>query len=150
MINNILIRKMVHSDIASLMEVEKSSFSVPWSEKSFKDELQNDAAVYFVALHGEKVIGYIGMWDVSGEGDITNIAVHPEYRGRGIGKQLLKSVFCEAGKRGLCTLTLEVRESNAIARQLYTSCGFSAVGMRKNYYSDNRENAVIMTADLNN
>ena len=130
--------------IKGITEVENNSFSIPWSEQSFRNELANDAANYYVALSDNKVIGYIGFWEVAGEGDITNVAVLPEYRRIGAGSLLIRHVISECRKRNLCRLTLEVRTSNFPARSLYEKYGFSEAGIRKNYYSDTREDAVIM------
>ena len=139
---------MTADDIDGVCEVENNSFAIPWSKKSFMDELENLLAIYFIAEYDGKVAGYCGMWDVSGEGDITNIAVLPEFRGKGIGRALLYNMFCEAKKRDLSRITLEVRQSNSVAINLYTSFGFREIGMRKNYYADNGENAIIMSAEF--
>lgn len=146
--NDIIIRNMTADDVSGVVLVENNSFKIPWSEKSFKDELENSLAVYFVVESENKIIGYCGMWDVSGEGDITNIAVLPEFRGKGVGRLLLSKMFSEAKKRDLSRITLEVRESNTVAINLYTSFGFEDIGMRKNYYADNGENAIIMSAEF--
>lgn len=142
------IRRMTKDDLDGIMEVELSSFSIPWTRKMFEDELANKLAVYFAAHEGERITGYAGMWHVAGEGDITNIGVLPEFRRKGIGGALLGALFAEAKKRNLNLLTLEVRQSNIIAQHMYKSYGFVSVGMRKNYYADNRENAIIMTAKI--
>ena len=94
------------------------------------------------------LLGYCGFWEVSGEADITNIAVHPDYRRRGIAKKLLESAIREAKKRGLSLLTLEVRLSNTAAISLYENYGFRRVGERKRYYSNPTENALIMTMNM--
>lgn len=146
--DNITIRRMTGEDLDGIIEVEKSSFTVPWTRKMFEEELSNGLAVYFVACDENKVVGYAGMWDVVGEGDITNIGVMPEYRKKGIGSALVKALFDEAHKRNLELLTLEVRNSNLIAQHMYKIHGFVKVGMRKNYYADNKEDAVIMTAKV--
>ncbi len=142
------IRPMTEADIEGIMLVETASFSIPWSEKSFYDELKNPVAVYFVAECDGRVAGYIGMWDISGEGDITNVAVLPEFRGMGAGGSLLRAMISECKKRGLSYLTLEVRCSNAVAISMYKSFGFKNVGTRKKYYADNGEDAIIMTLEL--
>ena len=146
--SKIKIRRMTENDIDGVYKVETNSFAIPWSRKAFADELSNRIALYFVAESDGQIAGYAGMWEVADEGDITNIAVLPEYRGKGIGKMLLNELFSEAKQRKMSLITLEVRESNHVARHLYKSCGFENVGIRKNYYADNRENAVIMTASL--
>ncbi len=146
--NNIQIRRMTKDDLDGIMEVELSSFTIPWTRKMFEDELTNELTVYFVACDGDKIAGYAGMWDVAGEGDITNIGVMPAYRQRGIGSALLRALFDEAHRRKLELLTLEVRNSNLVAQHMYKVHGFVNMGVRKNYYADNREDAVIMTAKL--
>jgi len=143
--NEIIIRKMTEADIDGVYDVEINSFAIPWSKKSFSDELSNSLAIYYIAESEGRVAGYAGMWNVADEGDVTNIAVHPDFRRRGIGKLLMKALFKEAQSSDMRLITLEVRESNAPARKMYESFGFKEVGIRKNYYADNRENAVIMT-----
>lgn len=146
--NEIIIRRMTEDDIDGVVEVENSSFTIPWSKKAFLDEMGNSLAIYFIALDRDRVVGYCGMWDVSGEGDITNIAVLPEYRGIGIGRKLISSMILEAKRRELYSVTLEVRQSNTVAKNMYKSCGFVSVGTRKKYYADNGEDAIIMTVEL--
>lgn len=147
---NIEIVRMNEDHINGIVNVENNSFSIPWSEKSFRDELKNDLAVYFTALtETGNVAGYMGLWNVAGQGDITNIAVLPEFRKSGIGSKLLESVISYAKKHALSKLTLEVRASNTPAKSLYSKFGFKPVGIRKKYYRDNREDAVIMELNLN-
>ena len=90
---NITITRMTDDDVAEIAELEKKCFAVPWSEKSFRDEMQNKLAVYFVAKDNGKCIGYAGLWNVSGEGDITNVAVLPKYRKNGIGSMLISDMI---------------------------------------------------------
>lgn len=131
--------------IDPIVEIEKVSFAAPWSRESFFQELyHNEKAIYLVALHGEKVIGYGGFWKILDEGHITNIAIHPDFRGQGIGSKLIDTLITTAKNRGIQSITLEVRKSNQIAQNLYIKHGFISVGTRKNYYEDNREDAVIM------
>ena len=139
------IREMRETDIAQVEAIEQEIFSVPWSEKSFHDEMQNKLAVYFVAKDNGKCIGYAGFWNVSGEGDITNVAVLPEYRKNGIGSMLISEMIKTAIILKLELLTLEVRKSNIAAQGLYKKYGFDIIGERKRYYSDNGEDAWIMT-----
>ena len=151
---NITITRMTDDDVSEIAELEKKCFAVPWSEKSFRDEMQNKLAVYFVAKDNGKCIGYAGFWNVSGEGDITNVAVLPEYRKNGIGSMLISEMIKTAVTLKLELLTLEVRKSNIAAQGLYKKygfsengemCGFDIIGERKRYYSDNGEDAWIMT-----
>ncbi len=142
------IQRMTESDVDGVAELDKQCFAKPWSRRSFEDELKNSLAVYFVASEGSTVIGYCGFWQVAGEGDITNIAVLPGYRRRGVGGRLLGRLIDEAEALGLGSLTLEVRRSNETAKRLYRKYGFEQVGERKRYYSDNNEDAIIMMKRL--
>lgn len=137
--------RMTEEDVAAVAELEKKCFAVPWSEKSFHDEMKNKLAVYFVAKADGRCIGYAGFWNVSGEGGITNVAVLPEYRRQGIGSMLIAEMIKTAVKLRLDLLTLEVRKSNIAAQGLYKKYGFDIIGERKRYYSDNGEDAWIMT-----
>ncbi len=143
-----MITRMTEKDITEIAELDKKCFTVSWSEKSFRDELQNKLAVYFTAKKDGKCVGYAGFWNVSGEGGITNIAVLPECRRRGIGTALLSELIREADILKLDILTLEVRKSNIEAQGLYKSFGFDIIGERKRYYRDNGEDAWIMTKTL--
>lgn len=133
------------ADAKDLAELDREIFSSPWSEKSFSDECKNEAAVYFVAKDNEKTVGYAGFWNVVDEGDITNIAVKEEYRRQKIASTLLEKIIEEAKKRELVLLTLEVRETNIPAINLYRKYGFEEVGKRKRYYTNPVEDAKIMT-----
>lgn len=140
----ITIEKMRESDAAELARIDRECFSIPWSEKAFLDEYNNDVAVYFTAYSETECVGYIGFWNV-GSGDITNIAVCESYRRRGIGGRLIEAVIDSAEKMELPNLTLEVRKSNTAARKLYEKYGFEEIGIRKRYYRDNNEDAIIMS-----
>lgn len=136
--------------IEDLVILENLSFKIPWSRQSITEEItQNKAAVYFCAETGEKAVGYAGMWQVCDEGHITNIAVHPEFRNSGVGSALMEALLHAAGERGIVALTLEVRRSNLSAQALYRKYGFEDGGMRKAYYADNNEDAIIMWKHLN-
>lgn len=126
--------------------IEQLSFSIPWSVDSIRNELEaNTRAVYMAAVSDQnKVIGYAGMWDILGEGHITNIAVHPDFRNKGIASKLLNEIISCAIKRNIKSLTLEVRKSNFAAISLYKKFGFVEYGIRKGYYEDNGEDAIIM------
>ncbi|MBE7044290.1 MAG: ribosomal-protein-alanine N-acetyltransferase [Ruminococcaceae bacterium] len=135
-------------DAKALSELDRLCFGTPWSEKSFSDEAKNEIAVYYLAKDAGKTVGYCGYWQVADEGDITNIAVHPDYRRQGIAKKLLETVIKCAKKQALVLMTLEVRKSNQAAISLYEKYGFRQIGMRKNYYTNPREDALIMTMDM--
>lgn len=131
------------SHLEEVYEIEKLSFTDPWSRKLFEDELINDKSVYYVILNNSKVIGYCGFWVILDEIDIMNIAVHPEYRRTGLGNMLMDVIIGYAEAYRIPYITLEVRESNTAALNLYEKYAFKRAGIRKGYYED-RENAVIM------
>lgn len=135
------------NDIDAISKIEKDCFSVPWSRKQFEDEIKkNKFAVYIVAQDEQsgEVVGYGGMWHVINEGHITNIAVKEEYRKRGIAYGIIEKLTEIARQREMIGLTLEVRVGNTTARNLYTKSGFKLEGIRKEYYSDTKEDALIM------
>ncbi|MHB9946726.1 ribosomal-protein-alanine N-acetyltransferase [Clostridium botulinum] len=132
--------------IDGVMEIDNLSFSVPWSRNSYETELKNKFAKYIVVLNEEtnKVLGFAGMWLIIDECHITNIAVHPNYRGLGIGNILMSEIIDICKEHNLTGITLEVRESNTAAKNLYYKYGFKDSGIRKGYYADNNENALLM------
>lgn len=139
-----LIEKMNESHLDDVCVVENLSLTPPWSRNMFLEELQSKTALYYVAEENGKAIAYMGMHCVCGEGHITNVAVHPDYRKQGIAIALI-SHFIDYGKENdFEFLTLEVRESNIPAISLYKKFGFTEVGVRKNYY-EHKENAILMT-----
>lgn len=135
---------MKYEDIDSVLVVEKKSFTIPWSRLMFFDELQNPRARYFVADASGIAVAYAGFWIIMDEGYITNIAVDPMYRRMKIGTRLMQKIIETARESKLRGLTLEVRTSNAAAISMYKNFGFRVEGLRKNYYSDNHEDAFIM------
>ncbi|RKD23578.1 [SSU ribosomal protein S18P]-alanine acetyltransferase [Caminicella sporogenes DSM 14501] len=142
------VRKMDLKDIDSVIEIENKSFKVPWSKKSFEREVkENMLAKYFVVEYDEKVVGYGGMWFIIDEIHITNIAVHPDFRGMNLGSFLLKSMIEYAESIGIYKMTLEVRKSNIVAQNLYKKFGFKECGVRPKYY-ENNEDAIIMWREL--
>jgi len=135
--------------LPGVLEIERVSFPTPWSRQAFTYELtQNNFAYYIVTLHQSQVVGYAGMWLVLDEAHITNIAVHPGYRSRKLGEALMLEMMRQAVLRGAVRMTLEVRPSNHAARQLYKRLGFQEKGLRKKYYTDTNEDAIIMWLDL--
>lgn len=137
---------MNESHVDGVYKLSKECFSVPWTLESINNELNNPLAKYIVAqdLSTREVIGFVGVWIIAGEGDITNIAVSPKYRNKGIASELLTKLF-ELCKTFSCEhLTLEVRLSNIAAQNLYKKFNFKEEGIRKGYYSDNNEDAIIM------
>ncbi len=139
----ILDMKVQH--IKALSEIEKQCFSVPWSEKSLVEELENKAAKFFVAESDNDVLAYVGMHVISDEAYIANLAVKVDYRRMGIGTSLINHTLNFAKKNKLKFLTLEVRESNLSAIRLYKSLGFKNVGKRKNFYNKPTEDGEIFT-----
>ncbi len=138
-------RRMVIEDLNQIMIIEHESFTVPWSKEAYYNELtKNEFALYTVAVIEGQVVGFCGMWLVIDEGHITNIAVLPQYRGLKLGESLLRIAIETAKERGAEGMTLEVRVSNKIAQSLYRKFGFQAGGIRKGYYSDNHEDALVM------
>ena len=142
------IQNMTNAHISGVVNVENNSFSLPWSEKSFVDELNNPISKYFVAIIDDTVAGYIGMWEISGQCDITNIAVLPRFRRKKIGYGLLSHTISYCTNNNLSPITLEVRKSNIPAQELYKSFGFKVIGNRKKYYADTGEDALILSLDL--
>ena len=144
----IVIEDMRLEDISAVQEVERASFPVPWPANAFRHELsQNRNAHYVVAREGERVVAYAGLWLSLDEAHITTFAVLPEYRRRRIGERMLIDLFDRAQRLGGEWLTLEVRASNLPAQRLYEKYGFRPAGVRRRYYSDNNEDAIIMWTD---
>lgn len=129
-----------------VVAIEQASFPTPWSKNAFLYEIKNNEfAHYLTALTSERnVAGYAGMWIIFNEAHLTNVAVHKSYRRRGLGMALMQKMIIWAMELGADRMTLEVRPSNKPARTLYKNLGFEEKGIRKNYYSDTGENAIIM------
>ncbi|MEK7862500.1 MAG: ribosomal protein S18-alanine N-acetyltransferase [Chloroflexota bacterium] len=141
----IVIEDMRIEDIDAVQEVERASFPIPWPANAFRHELtQNKNAHYIVAKEGERIVGYAGLWLSLDEAHITTFAVLPDQRRRKIGERMLVAIFDKAAKLGAEWLTLEVRASNMPAQRLYEKYGFRPAGVRRRYYSDNNEDAIIM------
>ncbi len=139
------IRRMVLADVPQVHQLEEETFATPWSLQSFQDEMEkNPCARYLVAEQEGKIIAYAGAWMVFEEGHITNVAVAKEWRGQGIGKALTAALQQYAANLGVQYMTLEVRKSNVAAQKLYEQLGFVALGLRKRYYEDNGEDALLM------
>lgn len=142
--SEIIIRKMQQSDLPQVCEIEKANFSLPWSEKSFKDSMERNDTVFLVALTGAEVAGYVGCYCIAGTGEITNVAVKASHRRKGIGGMLLEKLYEEGAALDTQEFFLEVRESNEAAIGLYSRQGFVEEGIRKNFYEQPVEDAVIM------
>lgn len=135
---------MMPGHISQVAQLEKICFSDPWSENSIASELNNALSFWLVAVEEDTVAGYIGSQTVMGDTDMMNVAVHPDYRRRGIGEQLVNCLVEELKKRQSRSLTLEVRASNLPAQKLYEKLGFSEVGRRPRYYRNPKEDALIL------
>ena len=143
--DNLIIRKAERKDIKEMAALDIVCFAAPWSEEAFRQELEeNNLAFYVVAELKGQVVGYAGLWAILDEGHITNVAVSPEHRKRGIGHAVVEVLVDATEQAGLNSFTLEVRTSNITAQNLYKKFGFTEAGLRKGYYEDNGEDAIIM------
>ena len=140
--------RMSEELVPQVAELEKICFSDPWSEKSVAYELTNPLSCWLVAVEDGRVAGYIGSQTVMGESDMMNVAVHPDYRRRGIAERLVNDLVEALKAFESHCLTLEVRESNDSARALYAKLGFFQVGLRKNYYRNPKEDALILRKEF--
>jgi ribosomal-protein-alanine N-acetyltransferase len=142
----LVIRRMTVEDVPAAHEIDVSSFTLPWPERSFRFEVtDNPAARCWVADLDGRVIGLLVLWLIVDEAHIATLATHPEFRQQGIAKQLLVTALDHAYKEGARSAFLEVRVGNEIARRMYQKFGFKEVGLRERYYKDNNEDAVLMT-----
>ncbi|MDN4594570.1 ribosomal protein S18-alanine N-acetyltransferase [Polycladomyces subterraneus] len=147
--SRIAFRPMKMADLPMIMEVERASFPTPWPKEAFVNELLHSPFAHYtvVTVDGE-IAGYCGMWIVVDEAHITNIAIHPKYRGKKLGQATLAYMKRLARLLGADKMTLEVRVSNHVAQHVYRKLGFEAKGIRPRYYSDNQEDALIMWVTL--
>lgn len=143
----ITIEKMSREHLSEVASIEEMSFSLPWSLESLELMLTDQASA-LVALEDGRVLGYVGMMCVLDEGQIINVAVHPDARRRGVGRSLMQAAEAYAKERGIVFLSLEVRESNIAARSMYSSLGWEEQGIRKGFYSHPVENACVMTKSI--
>lgn len=146
--DKIEICQMTHGDIEEVVIIEEESFSIPWSYRSFEDSLNLPYGRFYVAKIEGKVVGYIGLYLVGEDGDITNVAVLSQYRRKGIAGKLIEKVIKCAKENGVNSINLEVRPSNSSAIELYTKYGFEELGKRKNFYSKPTEDAIILRKDV--
>ena len=143
--SQLIIRQAEEKDIAAIEGLEQVCFADPWSYESLKhDILNNKLAFYIVAEVDEVVCGYVGIWNIVDEGHITNVAVSPNYRRKHIASNMLDVLIASCEEAGVERFTLEVRAGNEPAKALYEGKGFREVGLRKGYYQDNGEDAIIM------
>ena len=143
-----IIRQARHEDMPEIMAIERSCFSVPWSEAGMLSELEGKYGLITVCTIDGIVAGFSVFHRFGNEGELFNIAVSEEFRRRGIAKRLMERLFEDAKKFDVERIFLEVRKSNVAARELYRSCGFFVCGERKNYYDAPREDAVLMDAEV--
>jgi ribosomal-protein-alanine N-acetyltransferase len=130
--------------LPSVLEIEKKVNSAPWSERSFRNELDHKDGIFLVALLGGEVVGYGGIWLIIDEAHITTLTVDPAHQRKGIGRQMLIELMNRAKAAGMVCCTLEVRAGNSAAITLYELIGFIASATRKSYYPDNKEDALVM------
>lgn len=147
--HNKVIREMEIKDIEAVLEVERESFHTAWTKDIFHQEIsKNPHAHYFVIEVEGNIVGYAGIWIVFDDAQITNIAILPAYRRKKLGEQLFRHIMRYAVLKGISRLSLEVRQSNIVAQRLYRKFGLVPGGIRKNYYTDNQEDAIVMWVNI--
>ena len=140
---------MVESDLDEVLPIERVSFATPWTRAAFSYEIEQNKVARCTAMRSAgRVVGYVCLWEIGHEIHITNLAVHPEWRRRGVGRRLLAFAMAEGIARGVTLAFLEVRPSNAQALKLYEGLGFQVIGRRTGYYFDTGEDALVMEARL--
>ena len=139
----VVYRKMTAEDVPFISRLEEETFSMPWSADSFLEMISKEDARYYVAEEDGRPLGGCGVWMIAGEGNITNVAIAPEARNRGIGTALLRHLMAEGDREGLTAYTLEVRVSNAAAIHVYEKLGFVSAGVRPGFYEKPVEDALI-------
>ena len=138
------IAELKSEDAAHAAEIERMIFTMPWSEKGFRSSIESPDTEYLGVWTENEMVAYCGFLQSLDEADITNVAVHPDYRQRGIAYAMLKELMEKGKKRGVERYTLEVRAGNAAAIHLYEKLGFVSAGIRKNFYEKPKEDAMIM------
>ena len=139
-----LIREMMDTDLAEVCRIEQEIFSNPWSYEDFEDSYKSENNTYLIVEVDGRIAGYCGYWGIADEGYIYNVAVREGYRRQQIGYRMVKELILHAKDKGITALTLEVRQSNEAARSLYERLGFMKAGVRKDFYTKPKEDAVIM------
>jgi len=143
---SLVIRRMTIEDVSVAHEIDVSSFTLPWPERSFRFEVtDNPASRCWVADLDGRVVGMLVLWQIVDEAHIASLATHPDFRQQGIAKQLLTTALDHAYREGARSAFLEVRAGNEVARRMYQKFGFEEVGLRERYYKDNNEDAILMT-----
>lgn len=157
----VIVRKMTTTDIDEVHQIEQMSITPPWTKQGFADGLANENAVFYVAevnhlaqreendTQSRRIVGYCGLYFAADEGEITNVAVDPMWRKRGMADRILQSVLTDAREKNLSQIFLEVRASNTPAQKLYEKHGFEPQGIRKNFYREPKEDAIVMCCFLN-
>ena len=148
MISPLSLRSMTPSDVPEVARIETTAFSTPWSEETFNSLLKRSGVELWVAEWGDEFAAYAILWKMLDEGELANIAVRGDLRGRGIGSGLLSRMLEVAEDSGVRSLYLEVRESNGLAREMYARRGFHEIGVRKGYYEGPREDARVLKKSL--
>ncbi len=148
MIQAYLIRQMNQRDLDEIMRIEKASFTLPWSRMSYENEFENQYATYLVVDYEGEIAAYGGIWVIHDEAHITSVAVAKEYRRKGMGAALLNALLNTARLKRAMRAFLEVRVTNEAALKMYSRQGFAAIGLRKEYYDDNHEDAIVMMKTL--
>jgi [ribosomal protein S18]-alanine N-acetyltransferase len=144
----IVVDRMTVDDLSAVHEIERESFSTPWPPHAYLQELEsNKLAHYLVARYGDRIVGFAGTWLLVDEAHVTTFATRATWRRQGVGERLLIALLDKALARGANEATLEVRPTNMPARRLYEKFGFKVVGVRPRYYTDNNEDALIMTTE---
>ena len=142
--NNYTIEELNLTDIDEICEIEKRCFSDAWSRQSFIEELDNENSVFLVIKIDDRIVSYGGFWYIVDDAQIMNVAVDIDYKGMKISHILMEEMIQRAREKGMATMSLEVRVSNEVAINLYKGHGFKIMGVRKQYYQDNKEDAYIM------
>ena len=139
-------RKMTEADIDGVLKIEQEAFSLPWTREAFVQEMTTNLHAYYVVAENSegKIVGFCGMWIVVDESHITNVAVTEQLKGQGIGEGLMREAIRVSKETGVVLMTLEARVSNTVAQNLYRKLDFQNGGIRKGYYTDNQENALVM------
>lgn len=140
--------KMTAEHMDAVYRIEEESFFTPWSKKSIRQEIDNPIGRYIVLMEGEELVAYGGFWLLAPEANINNIAVAPDFRGRGYSRRLMSRLMEMAREEGAREMYLEVRSSNQVAQGLYRSLDFKMIGLRRGYYVDTDEDAIVMRAEL--
>lgn len=142
--SGVSVREMVQTDVANVAQIEREAFSRPWSEQGFLDALNQKNAIFLVAECEGQIVGYCGLYYAADEGEITNVAVRKSFRRRNIADMIISKIVNMAQQKKLAAIYLEVRESNTPARKLYEKHGFVPQGIRKNFYRNPQEHAIVM------